>query len=82
MQLWSVVRMLVVLLCGQMFNCTDKCPDDLPHKATDMTSEQLETVCIAEPLVYESVAVIYLYVVIMYIYVIIIIIVIILFELL
>ena len=40
---------------AQLFNCTDKCPDELPHKATDTTSEQPETICIAEPLVYESV---------------------------
>ena len=27
----------------------------MPHKATDTTSDQPETVCIAEPLVYELV---------------------------
>jgi len=45
----------VTVVCLQLFNCTDKCPDDLPHKATDTTSEQPETVCIAEPLVSELV---------------------------
>jgi len=35
----------------------------MPHKATDTTSEQPETVCIAEPLVYESVTAICLFVV-------------------
>jgi len=52
---------MLLMMCGQLFNCTDKCPDDMPHKATDMTSEELETVCIAEPLVYESVTTLYLY---------------------
>ena len=42
-------------LCAHQFNCTDKCPDELPHKATDTTREQPETICIAEPLVYELV---------------------------
>ena len=56
---------VVDVSCEQLFNCTDKCPDELPHKATDTTSDQPETICIAEPIVYELVVtVVYLNVVI------------------
>jgi len=37
----------------EQFNCTDKCPEDIPHKVTETVNGLAETICTVEPIIFE-----------------------------